>query len=564
MFRKKQSFLIIALILFSITFGGWLANSTGLVDQDPYVAIRKNFTLFKKIYQEITLRYVDEVDPNAFIKAGIEGMTGKLAHYTSYIEKDENDNLQVLTRGKYGGVGMSISKRNNYPTVVEPPFENTPAGKAGIREGAQIIDVDGKPTQNEPISKVAGRLKGKKGTSVKIKINRAGENRPLEFRLVRDIIVIQDIRYADIIKDDIGYINLTRFSKNSSEQLRQSILDLKEKGMKNLILDLRSNPGGLLDAAVSATDLLVPKGELIVYTKGRAKNSNRKYRATKKPVLGDMKLSVLVNGSSASASEIVAGAVQDLDRGLIIGSRTFGKGLVQTVVPFSSTTGLRITTAKYYVPSGRLIQDLSRLNRDEKVLLNTDEELSSDSTKNGNHKEYYTKSGRVVYGGGGIEPDIKIELPRLSNFEIALIRQSMFFNFAVNYAPKVEKNLSSIDIDDKILEEFRAYLNEKEFNFRLEGQDEIDQLEKIASKNQYGPTVSQTIKSLKSSLQKLRDEEFGKHQDFIRRSLNREIAAKLFGAKGQIEATFHEDLVLQAALEVMANPEEYAMKLCGK
>lgn len=286
MFRKKQSFLIIALILFSITFGGWLANSTGLVDQDPYVSIRKNFTLFKKIYQEITLRYVDEVDPNAFIKAGIEGMTGKLDPYTRYIEKDENDNLQVLTRGKYGGVGMSISKRNNYPTVVEPPFENTPAGKAGIREGDQIIDVDGKSTKNEALSRVADRLKGKKGTSVKIKINRAGDKQPLEFRLVRDIIVIQDIRYADIIKDDIGYIKLTRFSKNSSKQLRQSILDLKEKGMKNLILDLRSNPGGLLDAAVSATDLLVPRGELIVYTKGRVKNSNRKYRATKKPVLG--------------------------------------------------------------------------------------------------------------------------------------------------------------------------------------------------------------------------------------------------------------------------------------
>ena len=564
MFRKKQSFLITILILFSITFSGWLANSSGFVEQDIYVSIRKNFALFKQIYQEITLRYVDEVDPNAFIKASIEGMTDKLDPYTSYIEKDENENLQVLTRGKYGGVGMSISKRNNFPTVVEPPFENTPAGKAGIREGDQIIEVDGKSTQKEPLSKVADRLKGKKGTSVKIKINRAGEKQPIDFRLVRDIIVIQDIRYADIIKDDIGYINLTRFSKNSSKQFRQSILDLKEKGMKSLILDLRSNPGGLLDAAVSTTDLLVPSGELIVYTKGRAKNSNRKYRSTTNPVLGNMKLSILVNGSSASASEIVAGAVQDLDRGLIIGSRTFGKGLVQTVVPFSSTTGLRITTAKYYVPSGRLIQDLSRLNRDENVLLNTDEELSSDSTKNGNQKEYYTKSGRVVYGGGGIEPDIKIELPRLSNFEIALIRQSMFFNFAVNYAPKVEKNLKSINIDEKILDEFCAYLKEKEFNFRLEGQNEIDQLEKITNKNQYGPTISQNIKNLKSSLQKLREQEFVKYLDFIRRSLKREIAAKFFGAKKQIEATFQEDIVLQTALEIMANPEEYAMKLSGK
>lgn len=439
MFKKNQYFLIVILILVSITLGGWLANSADVAEPDIYLSLKKNITLFTKIYQRIALDYVDEIDPEAFMKAAIEGMTQKLDPYTSFVEKEENTSLQNLTLGKYGGVGMTISKRGEYPSVVEPPFDGTPAGKAGIREGDQIIEVGEKSTKNENLNNVADRLRGKKGTPVRVKINRAGESKPLEFRLIRDIIVIQDIQYSDIIKDDIGYIRLTRFSKNSATQLDRSIKDLKQRGMKSLILDLRSNPGGLLDAAVSTSDLLIPKGEMIVYTQGRSGNSNRKFYASQDPVLEDLQLSVLVNRSSASASEIVAGAVQDLDRGLIIGSRTFGKGLVQTLIPFTNTTGLRITTAKYYVPSGRLIQDISRLNRDERVLLSEDAELSSDSTKNGNGKAYYTKRGRIVYGGGGIKPDIEVELPLLSRFEVALIRQSMYFNFAVSYASKFDR-----------------------------------------------------------------------------------------------------------------------------
>ncbi|HDL18249.1 MAG TPA: PDZ domain-containing protein, partial [Bacteroidetes bacterium] len=285
MSRKQQYFLVVILILASVSFGGWLANSAGVANPDIYLSIKKNFELFQKIYQEITFQYVDEVDPYAFIKAGIEGMTQKLDPYTGYIEKEENENLAVLTKGKYGGVGMSISKRGDYPTVVEPPFENTPAGRAGIREGDKIVEVAGKETKDESLSKIAERLRGKKGTAVKIKIKRADEKKRLDFRLIRDIIVVQDIQYADFIKDNIGYVRLTRFSKNSAKQFRKAITDLKKKGMKGLILDLRSNPGGLLDAAVEISDLILPRGELIVYTKGRTANSNRKYYSSKDPPL---------------------------------------------------------------------------------------------------------------------------------------------------------------------------------------------------------------------------------------------------------------------------------------
>lgn len=561
MSRKNQSFLIVLLIVITITFGGWLANSSSVAQPDVYLSLKKNLSLFTNIYKEITNRYVDEIDPEEFIKAGINGMTQKLDPYTSYVEKEESDNLQVLTRGKYGGVGMLISKRGDFPTCVEPPYNGTPAEKAGIREGDQIIEVEGKTTKDESISQVADRLKGKKGTPVKIKIKRAGEAKPLEFRLIRDIIIVQDIRYAGIVQDDVGYIHLTRFSKNSASQLRNSIKDLKMQGMKNLIFDLRSNPGGLLDAAVDVADLLVDKGDMIVYTKGRGPGSNRKFYSNNDPVLEDLKLVVLVNGVSASASEIVAGAVQDLDRGLIIGTRTFGKGLVQTLVPFSQTTGLRITTAKYYVPSGRLIQNLSRLNRDEKVFLSEDKELSTDSTKNGNGKEFKTKSGRIVYGGGGIKPDIEIELPTLSWFEVNLIRKSAFFNFAVNYATQLKGKEASIKITDEILAEFKNYLNEKDFKFQMEGEEEIKRLKKISEKNKFGTTFSQNLENLSNSIEQRKKEEFNIHLDFIKRRLHQELAAKLYGAKGEVDAALDDDPILQTALEVVVNPEEYAMKL---
>lgn len=561
MSKKKQSVLVVALVLVAITFGGWLANSSEVANPDIYLSLKKNITLFQRVYQEIILRYVDEIDPDAFVKAGIEGMTSRLDPYTGYIEKEANRSLQFLTKGKYGGVGMTISKRGDYPTVEEPPFDGTPAAKAGIREGDQIIEVDGKSTLKMSLSEVAERLRGKPGTVVEVTIRRAGEPKPLKFRLVRDVIVIHDVSYSGILQDGIGYIRLTRFSKYSADQVREAVENLKAQNMKGLILDLRSNPGGLLDAAVAIVDLFVPKGELIVYTKGRTRQSNRKYYSTNDPILPDTPLAILVNGASASASEIVAGAIQDLDRGLIIGQQTYGKGLVQTLIPFSSNTGLRLTTAKYYIPSGRLIQNIARLNRDERLFLKKDEELSPDST-NGNHKKvFHTKGGRIVYGGGGIKPDIEIEQPAFTNFERALLRQSMFFNFAVNYAAQFKEKPAKIEITPEVLEQFRHYLEENNFSFQLEGEQEVEKLEEIAQERHFGPRIETNLEELRASLEQRKATEFDRHKDFIKRYLKREIAAKLFGTEGAVKADLEDDPVLKTAIRVLENPSEYATKL---
>ncbi len=558
---RKQSFLIVLLILATITFSGWLVNSFSTANPDLYLSLKKNITLFKRIYEEITIRYVDEINPDEFIKAGIEGMTNKLDPYTTYVEKEENESLQMLTQGKYGGVGLTISKRGDFPTVEEPPFEGTPAAKAGVREGDEIIAVDKAATEKLSLSVVAERLRGKPGTPVVVQIRRPGENKTLEFRLIRDVIVIHDITYADIIQDGVGYIRLIRFSKYAADQMREAVVDLKNKGIKSLILDLRSNPGGLLEAAVEVANNFVPRDDLIVYTEGRTEQSNRKYYATEEPLVPDLPLVVLVNGSSASASEIVAGAIQDLDRGLIIGSRTYGKGLVQTLVPFSENSGLRLTTAKYYIPSGRLIQNLSHLNRDNQVFRQEDQELSADTSRKVEPKEYHTKGGRIVYGGGGIKPDIEIEMPKLSNFEIALLRQSMFFNFAVSASVKWQKPAGEVVISDDKIAEFRHYLQDKNFTFQLEGEEELQQLEKIAQTNQYGPAFTLDLEKMDQTLNQLKEKQFDHHLDFIKNSLQQEVAAKLLGTRGQVEASFDDDPVLKTAVSVLANPTEYAMKL---
>ncbi len=559
--RKKQSFLIVILLLVTITVSGWLANSPATADPDIYLSLKKNITLFKRVYEEIILRYVDEINPDEFIKAALQGMTSHLDPYTGYIEKEENQSLKFLTRGKYGGVGMTISKRGEYPVVEEPPYDGTPAAKAGIREGDLIIEVDGQSTREMSLSDVAEKLRGKPGTSVTIKIKRAGEPKPLEFRLVRDIIVIHDVSYYGTLKDGVGYIRLTRFSKYAPEQVRDAIKDLQGQGMTGLILDLRSNPGGLLDAAVEIVDMFVPKGELIVYTRGRTRQANRKYYAQEDPILPDTPLVILVNGASASASEIVAGAIQDLDRGLIVGTRTYGKGLVQTLIPFTKNTGLRLTTAKYYVPSGRLIQDLTRLKRDKRLFLHEDAELSPDSTNGEAKKVFHTKGGRVVYGGGGIKPDIEIELPKLSNFQISLIRKSMFFNFAVSYAAKIKEKPEKVVIDDQVLREFRNYLEENNFTFQMEGEDEIEKLAKIVQEKDFGPNVENDLEDLKASVEKMKRTEFDRNREFIVRYLKREIAAKLFGNEGVVKADLEDDPILKTGLRVLLNPTEYQMKL---
>jgi len=567
MSTKKQISLIAVLIVV-LVISGWLSGWVSAYSPDYYHEIKKNIEVFGRVYQEIAQKYVEEVDPEKFMKAGIEGMLSTLDPYTVLVEKEENAELQIMSSGKYGGLGMRIGLRVGWPTVVEPPFEGTPSLKAGIREGDQIIEVDGESTKGLTVSKVANFLRGEIGSEIFLKVAREGEAESIEFRLIRAEIIVTDVLYSGIIQDGIGYVRLIHFSRNAGKDIEKSIRQLKQEGLKALILDLRSNPGGLLDAAVSVSENFIEKGKLIVSTEGRTRGSTQKFHAEKSPVLEDLPLVVLVNGFSASASEIVAGAIQDLDRGLIIGTDTFGKGLVQTVVPISSEAALKITTAKYLVPSGRSIQDPKRSKRNSFGLLQaesvfSEEDENKKSEDEPQEKEYFTANGRKVYASHGIAPDVKVEEEKLSRFEIELLRKTLPFQFAVRYATKHPELQKGFEVTDEMLAEFESFLNENNFNYTLDAESALKKIEETAQEAEYFASISSSVDEIRSAILQKKEKDFDLNKDFLKEELQQEISAKLWGTKAELEAGFDQDAAVQKALEILSDSDKYESNLAG-
>ncbi|MGH7491548.1 MAG: S41 family peptidase [bacterium] len=556
-----------------LTVAGWALHWGVGVSADYVQEIRKNIEIFGLVYQEISKKYVQPVDPDRFMKAGINGMLETLDPYTVLIEQEANSHLQIITTGKYGGLGMKIGLRDGMPTVVEQPFEDDPAGKAGIREGDRIVEVNGESTKKLSINDVAAKLRGEIGSAVTIKIEREGELEPMEFRLIRAEITVLDVSYSGIVTDGVGYVKLSGFSKNAGYEIQQAVRDLKSKGATSLILDLRSNPGGLLDAAVSVAENFVKKGDLVVATKGRVEGSAKEYLSEKEPVAGTLPLVVLVNEFSASASEIVAGAIQDLDRGVIVGAPTFGKGLVQTVVPITRDAALKITTAKYYTPSGRLIQRPDRLphaNGNAIIATEGEEEseemdghaapqreaatssLSEDSTT-----VYRTRGGREVHGGGGIRPDLRLDSPRLSRYEDRLLRKSMMFQFALIYAHQHPNLPRDFKVDETLMSEFRKFVEEKHFSYVSESEEALTGLKNIAKEEGYLDKLTNEISALEQALLAEKTDDFARSHNFIARELRKEIAAKLFGTRARVEATLNDDPVFNEALNVLRDHAQY-------
>lgn len=521
-------------------------------EDDYFFKINKSIDIFGRVYREVALNYVDVIDPEKFMEAGIRGMLSELDPYTNFISEKEADEVELITVGKYGGIGVTIGLRDGYITILSL-MEGYSAQKQGITPGDRILEVDGKNVVGMKPDEIRFLTRGEPGTEVHLKIEREGEPKPLEFVLVREEIQLKNISYSDYVYDGIAYIRIDRFSRGVGDELRLALKDLKLKGeIKGVILDLRGNPGGLLESAVDVVSKFLPKGSLVVSTRGRQADSERKYFVTEEPMFPDVPLIVVVDQQSASASEIVAGAVQDLDRGIILGKRTFGKGLVQTITPLAYNTQLKITTAKYYTPSGRCIQEIDYTQKNKEGVF----AAKPDSLK----KTFKTMKGRLELEAGGIQPDTTVEDKEYSSFYNDLVRKSMFFKFANYYVSEHKDSIGTID-SQLLIKEFKEFLNRSNYSYQDEVETKLKELCDLADKCKYSENVKKEFELLKKYLLEEKQDIVGKYQEEILPSIKSEIISRYKGEKGKIEEQLKYDVQIQAAIGLINNRKEYAKRL---
>ena len=527
------------------------------VNDNIYLKINKNMDVFGQVYKEITTSYVDEVDPEKFMHAGIDGMLETLDPYTVFYGEKEGEEMDLITHGEYGGVGVSIGMRDGYIIVIAP-MDGYSAQKQGIRAGDKIIEIDGKKIFNTNPDSVRSLVRGEPGTEVKMKIEREGEKQPLDFVLVREEIQVNNVTYSGYLDNGVGYIRLERFSRRAGDEVRQAFRELKAKGdLRGVILDLRNNPGGLLEAAVDIVSKFNPKGSTIVTTRGRRSEDERVYSVTEDPIAGDIPLAVLVNKNSASASEIVAGAIQDLDRGIIVGTRSFGKGLVQTITQLGYNSSLKITTARYYTPSGRSIQEIDYKHKsNDGVFLVTPDSL---------RHEFTTEHGRKFLDAGGIAPDSTVSENEHSALSQELIQKAMFFMFATHYVSQHPAGDGGFTVDDALLREFEDYVKERKFDFKDEAEGKLSELKGVVQKEKYGSALTASLEDIGTQLEKEKASAFTRHADELREELREEIVERYAGDKGRIKASLEHDMQVLAAEKLLGSKRVYvALLKAGK
>jgi carboxyl-terminal processing protease len=546
----KAALAVSFVVIISLSFWGFKT------DQKNF-EISKNMDIFYTLVRELNLFYVDEVKPDKLIKKGIDDMLETLDPYTVYIPESEMDDFKFMTTGEYAGIGAMISKRGNQIIVAEP-YEGFPAQVNGLRAGDIFIEVDGKPVDKMAVSDVSEILKGPAKKAIKVKMQRPGENKPFTLDIVREEIQIDPVTYYGMIDSKTGYVRLSSFTDGCAESVRDAVKELRDKkGATTLVLDLRSNPGGLLGEAVKVTNLFVNHGQEIVSTKGKVSQWDKTYRATEQPVDSVMPLIVLVNSGSASASEIVAGALQDLDRAVIMGNRTFGKGLVQTTRDLSYNSKLKVTTAKYYIPSGRCIQALDYTHRNaDGSVGNIPDSLIT---------EFKTKNGRLVKDGGGVTPDIRNAQDTLSALSYKLVQDYMIFDFATQYASK-HKTIApaeKFEIGDDIYGEFHQYLTEKKFSYESRSEQTLKVLIETAKKEHYYDGTKNEFSALEKGLTLNLNQDLDKNSEEIRDLLKDEIVSRYYYQKGAIISALGSDKEIKSVKSLFNNPNEYSRLLLG-
>ncbi len=543
---KRRGIAIILILLIS----GFAFMGLNNTDNKNF-EIAKNLDIYYTLFRELNTFYVDEVEPGELVKTSIDEMLKSLDPYTTYIPESEIEDFRFMTTGEYGGIGALISKHGD-DILVSEPYEGFPAQKAGLKAGDVFVEVAGKSIENLGTEDVSNLLKGAAGQTVEVVVNRYGHKKPLTFDIVREKISIDPVSYYGMLNDETGYIRLTNFTKDCGEKVKKALLELKEvDGAKNLVLDLRGNPGGLLMESVNIANLFIPQNQEVVSTKGKVSQWDKTYKTTGTPVDTLMPLAVLVNRGSASASEIVSGTIQDLDRGVILGARTFGKGLVQTTRDLSYNAKLKVTTAKYYIPSGRCIQalDYSHRNEDGSVGHVPDSLIS----------EFQTKNGRIVKDGGGIRPDINVENENMSNLAIKLIQQFKIFDFSTRFAAENESipQPEIFEIKDDIYNNFIQFVESGEFKYTSKTQQKLNDLKELAQEEKYFELAEDEFSSLEEQLKLDLNRDLKKFRDEISKILKSEIVSRYYYQEGTARANIGEDKTINRALEVLSTPSEY-------
>jgi carboxyl-terminal processing protease len=541
-FRKPILVILASFLSISLLFSFVNKN-------DKLFAIAKNLDIFASLVRELDSYYVDEIDADELVAVGINAMLEELDPYTEYIPEENSDDFRLLTTGEYAGVGALIGNRTG-ANMILMPYKGFPAHAAGLRIGDEILKVDTVDVVNSQTSDISKLLKGPANTNVFVQVKRGADT--ISVNLARKKIVISNVPYYGKLDDNTGYIKLSDFTTNAASDVRNALIDLKSQGITSLVLDVRDNPGGILKEAVDIVNLFIPKGKEVVRTIGKLENVNSVYKTTKPPVDKDIPMVVLINERSASAAEIVAGALQDYDRAVLVGRKTFGKGLVQTTVPLSYNSQVKITTAKYYIPSGRCIQaiDYSQQNRDENG--------NSVSIPDSLRKEFKTKNGRTVLDGAGIEPDKTSESKSFAPITYSLVARNLVFEFGNKFFLENEKisNPRDFVVTDEIYEDFVASLEGKDYDYTTYVEKTLEDLEKYALKEKFFDDIKPTIEDLKKKVSHSKEQDLITFKFEIKEALREELVSRYYFQQGIVEASLVNDEDVKAALSFLSNPAE--------
>lgn len=542
-----------------IILGGILAIGifSAYKASDEYFEVSKNLDIFASVYKEVNISYVDDVEPGSLIKTAIDAMLKSLDPYTNYYSEAQTEDYRFQVTGEYGGIGATIRQRGEY-IVIDDPYEGYPAQQADLRAGDKILEVDGKSAKGKTSDDMTKLLKGSAGTEITMKIERQGVGELIK-TFKRAKIKLNNVPYYGMVDKETGYIKLTGFTPDAGKEVQDALKNLRKNNadMQSIILDLRGNGGGLLHEAVNVVNTFIKKGELVVSTKGRDRDNNRTYSTLDAATDTDIPLVVLIDGGSASASEIVSGSLQDLDRGVLIGQKSFGKGLVQSQRMLTYNTQMKITTSKYYIPSTRCIQKLDYTHK-----VNGKAEAIADSLKH----NFFTRNHRPVKDGEGVTPDIKTPESKYTKITQSLLTKNIIFDFATQY--RNTHNTISItkdfDLTDKDFQDFITFTNGKDYNYNTDTEDALQKFKDQASKENYLSDLNMEYESLLNKLKRNKSNDIEKYKTEILQALEEEIASRYYFEKARIEASFDNDLEIKEAIALLKDTAKYSALLSGK